>query len=390
MATIQVFLSHSSADKDVAERVVVALRGAGADVWFDEHNLGATQLLDEIQRQLRARPVFVVLLSKAAFASDWVKRECKWAFNIQLRDPSHIILPVVISPIDPNAFDDMLFLEDFKRVEGPHNTPYPEAEMLERTLRLLALTPAGQAAAPVAPQPAESVDDLMTQGRALAAQKRWAEALPFFQRATERDPRHADAWGELGRMLNELKRYTEALTAHDRSLALNDQQAWVWNNKGAALNGLGRREEALGAYERALALDPNYALAWYNKGVALNGLGRREEALAAYERALALDPNYAAAWYNKGVALNGLGRSEEALEACERALALDPGLALAWYNKGVVLENLKRYEEALAAYDRSFDRNDHRDWSAHARVYRALGRVAEAEAAERRAKELGG
>ena len=144
---------------------------AGADVWFDEHNLGATQLLDEIQRQLAARPVFVVLLSKSAFASDWVKRECKWAFNIQLRDPSHIILPVVISPIDPNAFNQLLFLEEYKRIEGPNNTPYPEAEMLERTLRLLALTPAGQAPTPTTPQPAESVDDLMTQGRALAGAK---------------------------------------------------------------------------------------------------------------------------------------------------------------------------------------------------------------------------
>ena len=384
MATMQVFLSHSSVDKDVAERVAVALRGAGADVWFDEHNLGATQLLDGIQRQLAARPVFVVLLSKAAFASDWVKRECKWAFNIQLRDPSHIILPVVISPIDPNALEsDALTWRSTSGSKAPHNTPYPEAEMLERTLRLLALTPAGQAAAVGAPQPTESVDDLMTQGRALAAQKRWAEALPFFQRATERDPNNASAWGELGRMLNELKRYAEALAAYDRSLALDHINVRAWNNKGVALDTWGAHEEALVAYDRALALDPNYAAAWYNKGVALDRLRRHEEALVAYDRALALDPNnvnawiqqgqraqppgaarggagglrpragpgprYAAAWYNKGVALDSLGRYEEALAAYDRALALElkPGLAAAWRNKGVALDNLGRYEEAI-------------------------------------------
>ena len=47
-----------------------------------------------------------------------------------------------------------------------------------------------------------------------------------------------------------------------------------------------------------------------------------------------------------------------ACQAFDRALALDPNLAFIWGNKAIAL--------------------------------RALGRVAEAEAAERRAKELGG
>jgi hypothetical protein len=54
MAIMRIILSHSSADMDVAERVANALRDAGADVWFDEQNLGATQLLGEIQLQLGA------------------------------------------------------------------------------------------------------------------------------------------------------------------------------------------------------------------------------------------------------------------------------------------------------------------------------------------------
>ena len=44
-------------------------------MWYDEHNLGAGQLLEEIQREVQARPVFVVLLSKNAFAAQWVRRE---------------------------------------------------------------------------------------------------------------------------------------------------------------------------------------------------------------------------------------------------------------------------------------------------------------------------
>jgi tetratricopeptide (TPR) repeat protein len=305
----------------LAQRVI-ALRGAGADVWFDEHNLGAQQLLTEIQRQLAGRPVFVVLLSPAAFASEWVRDECTWAWNIQKRDPSHVLLPVVIAPIEPSAFNSMLYLETYKRVATGGYHPLAEDQMLAETLRLLALTPGGQAPTAVTPAPTESVNDLLTQGNALAAQQRWAEALPFFQRATAQDLHHANAWGNVGRILNELRRYEEALVADERSLALNDRQTWGWNNKGNALKDLKRSEEAVAAYDRALAINPNYALAWYNKGLAL--------------------------------------------------------------------EHLKRYQEALTAYDRGFDRKNPQHWRAHARIYRALGRVAEAEEAERQAKALGG
>src|SRR5690348_14656250 len=241
MAQMRVFLSHSSVDNDVAVRIAEALRGAGADVWLDENNLRAQQLLDEINHQVLTRPVFIVLLSRAAFASDWVRDECKWAYNLLRRDPTRIILPVVVAALAPDAFDEMLYLEDFKRIEGPSHTPYAEADMIERTLRLLAMTPAGQIPASVAPQPGESLDDLLTQGRALAAQRRWVEALDFFQRATEVNSRSATAWGETGMMLGELKRPAEALVRYDRSLALNDQQGWVWSNRGAALEALGRR-----------------------------------------------------------------------------------------------------------------------------------------------------
>ena len=423
MATLQVFVSHTKDDRDFCHTVVDGLIGAGAEVWYDEHNMGSGMLLDTIEQEIRTRPVFIVILSPAALRSQWVRDECKWAYMRYKRDTTRIIQPVLAGAL-PDEDDLPLYLQDFKRIEAPGLQPYLAAEATRRLLHALALTPAGQAPTPVAPQPRESGDDLLERGKALIAQDRYAEALPLIERATRLLPNSFSAWANLGYLLNELKRYADALLAHERALALDPSNAIAWYNKGVALNELGRREEALAAYERALALDPADAAAWNNKGIALKGLGRREEALVAYERALALDPSNAFAWYNKGVALNELGRYDEALAALERALALDPadafawnnkGLALnelgrreealaayeralaldpadafAWYNKGDVLNDLGRYAEALEALDRGFDRNDWRDWKAHARAYRGLGRVAEAEAAERQAKALGG
>jgi tetratricopeptide (TPR) repeat protein len=424
MAQMRIFVSHSSADKATCDALVSALRGAGSDVWYDEHDLGAGVLRDEIMRELAARPVVVVILSKAAFNSRWVRDECEWAYNLYRRKPERLILPVVAGAYDPDDFDKVLYLESMKRVEGPGNRPYPLDEMIARTLQLLALTPAGQQPAAVAPQPTESVDDLLTQGKALSSQEKDAEALPFFQLATQLNPNSFDAWFNLAYTLGVLGRSLESLAASEKALALDPNDASSWGNMGNALFQLGRHAEAVMAYDKALALDPNLPQAWTNKGNMLCQFGRYAEALAAYDKALALDPNDFVTWTNKGNALTHLQRYEEALAACDKALALkpnsanvwngkgsvldalkrygealaaydkalalDPNLADAWYNKGCTLEGLKRFQEALAAYERGFDPNNAVDWNAKARVLRALGRNTGAAEAERRAKALGG
>jgi hypothetical protein len=53
MAVMQMFLSHSATEKDMAQVLIMALRGARANVWFDERNSSAKRLLDEIQLSSR-------------------------------------------------------------------------------------------------------------------------------------------------------------------------------------------------------------------------------------------------------------------------------------------------------------------------------------------------
>jgi tetratricopeptide (TPR) repeat protein len=357
---LRVFVSHASEDSAFCHTVVAALRGAGADVWYDEHNMGSGRLADEILRELGRRAIFVVILSKHAFASRWVKRETDWAEELKERDPSRAILPVTAGQIERDDFgteNGWLAYYSYKRVEASGFAPFAPDEAARRLLHALGLTPRGEAPAPIAPQPTESADDLLTRAKALIAQDKYAEALPLLERASQLTPGSFDAWGHLGFIFGELGRYQESLVVCDRALAIDDKQAWVWGNKGRALQGLERYEEALAVYDRTLALDPKLAGAWSNKGSALHSLRRYDEALAAYDRALVLDQNYADAWYNKGATLGDLGRYEEELNAYDRVLALDPNYALAWTNKALAL--------------------------------RALGRTAEAEAAEQRAKALG-
>ena len=76
MLPAEVFLSHSSQDREMASRVAETLRAHGVPVWFSESNiLGAQQWHDEIGAALVRCDWFIVLLSPDAVSSNWVKRE---------------------------------------------------------------------------------------------------------------------------------------------------------------------------------------------------------------------------------------------------------------------------------------------------------------------------
>jgi tetratricopeptide (TPR) repeat protein len=390
VSTMQVFVSHSHQDHSFCLGIVAALRRVGAEVWYDEHNLASGHISDAIDRELIRRPVVVVILSQAALASSWVRNECMRAYELLRRDPSRIFVPVTAGPFEADA--SWLFLSDFKRIEAPGMQPFPLEEACVRLLRALALTPAAAVSAAPAPKQGETLEELLGQGKALMAQQKDAEARAYLERATECDPRNFDAWANLGLVYRNTNRYREALAADDRALALDDKQAWVWNNKGKALSDLQRYDEALAAYDRALALEPRNTVAWNNKGTTLSYLDRYNEALAAYDRALMLDPQDAIAWNNKADGYNMTERYAEGLASAERALAIDPRLALAWGTKGRALEGLSQYVEALAAYVNALSLKAAYPYGleGRARVLRRLGRTAEEEHTEQRAKELGG
>lgn len=326
---MRIFVRHNHEDDGFCRELTSAMRHVGTDVWYDEHNMGAGSLLDTIELELRARPVFVVILSPPALASAWVRDECKWAFLRLRQDPRRLILPVLAAPVEKDAI--WLFLQDFKRIEKPNGHPYPGPEAIQRTLHALALTPTDPNTSPSAAQ-AEPMTyaDLLMHGKALEAQHKFAEAFSVFQQALEVVPGALLARRHLGYVQVELARDADALVTTAQVLELDPNDAFSWRNRANALNGLGRNGEALEAIEHALLLDPQDDFAWLYKGIALTHLQRSDDALVAFDRALSLDPGLHVAWMIEATLLRALNRDEEAATALARAQALDPTNAYAW------------------------------------------------------------
>lgn len=101
MTPHSVFISHAHADNELCDRYVEALKDRGLDIWYDRANMeSGRSLSDEIENQLQVRSAFVVMLTKAAIDSYWVKLEIGAFRDFVAREPSRLMLPVRIGPCE--------------------------------------------------------------------------------------------------------------------------------------------------------------------------------------------------------------------------------------------------------------------------------------------------
>jgi molecular chaperone DnaK len=134
-----IFVSHTHADSGYCREFVSELRQAGADVWFDEDDMSDGMLLDIVQQELSARPVFMVILSPAALnRSRWVKLEVTMAFQKLLSDERWHLLPVTGAPITASDLGDhWLALQSLYRIEGPALQPLAPRDAAREALQRL-------------------------------------------------------------------------------------------------------------------------------------------------------------------------------------------------------------------------------------------------------------
>lgn len=138
-----VFVSHCHEDNVWCRAFVAALGRAGADIWYDEKSLGYGLLMEEIERELRARPIFIPVLSPAAVASKWVRREVSAAIRLHDEQPERIVLPVIAERCEVP-----LLWGEYKWVSGPEDAGLSPDDAAERVIQTLGLA---QAAAPKRP-----------------------------------------------------------------------------------------------------------------------------------------------------------------------------------------------------------------------------------------------
>jgi protein O-GlcNAc transferase len=186
-------------------------------------------------------------------------------------------------------------------------------------------------------------------GIALAAQRRFADALPHFERAARDHPGDPQFWDNLALCQCELKQYATAEQSLRRSLALQPGSIEALVALGRVLHLHKRHEEAREALERVLTLAPGHPAAHYHLGEALTGLDQLEQAEQHLRLALAAEPNVAATHNALASVLLRQGLHSQAEQSFRDAIVLDPTSPFSHANLALVLSRQGRDAEAAAA-----------------------------------------
>jgi len=135
-----VFLSYASQDEEAARRICQALRAAGADVWFDQNELGGGDAWDaKIRRQIKECALFVPMISAntQARAEGYFRREWKLAVERTHDMADHVafLLPVVL---DGTTDREAHVPEKFREVQWTRaHTTEAETAFAQRAIKLL-------------------------------------------------------------------------------------------------------------------------------------------------------------------------------------------------------------------------------------------------------------
>jgi len=177
-------------------------------------------------------------------------------------------------------------------------------------------------------------------GNVAREQKKYEQAVGYFQKALQVDPEFFEAHYNLGKIYAILGQSREALGQFKKARELNPQDPDTYINIGVELSNLGQRDEALKMYEKALELDPDSYLVYSNIGVEYTALGDYEKAELYHKKALALNSFYGDGWYNLACTYARTNELEKSLTALNRAVRLD-GENIEYAKKDPELENIR-------------------------------------------------
>jgi WD40 repeat protein len=86
-----VFISHARVDREYVEKLAKFLQDEGIDVWYDAQLVPGRRYDDELEQRIEQCAAFIVVVSPAAKASDWVHDELELA-----REKDRDLMPVLL------------------------------------------------------------------------------------------------------------------------------------------------------------------------------------------------------------------------------------------------------------------------------------------------------
>jgi len=128
-----IFISYASGDRDKARTLAEFLRANGWSVWWDRAIPPGREFDEVIEEALDSAKCVVVLWSKSAAASRWVKTEAEVALR------RNVLVPVLIEQVTIPLEFRLLQAADLSRLQDPKSPQEPATrEQLDALVRSIA------------------------------------------------------------------------------------------------------------------------------------------------------------------------------------------------------------------------------------------------------------
>jgi tetratricopeptide (TPR) repeat protein len=180
---------------------------------------------------------------------------------------------------------------------------------------------------------------------------KYAEAVPAWKVAADKDPSDARPYNNMGVALAATGKTSDAIAAYEKSLSMNNDSSQTHNNFGSALAEAGRFDEAGTHIRKAIELNPDNGTAHINLGHLLEVTGHRQEAMEQLTLGMQIAPKNPDGHNIYGVILAREGKLDEAIVELQQAVSLAPGNPECHYNLGRALAATNRFLEALPQFE---------------------------------------
>jgi tetratricopeptide (TPR) repeat protein len=198
----------------------------------------------------------------------------------------------------------------------------------------------------------ENVDALLGLARVDRMRDRQPQAIAYYRRAIESNPRMGMPYLELGQMLEANGQITEAIANY--RLALDNRM--LHPDFLATLADVCQKrnwtDEALDNYLAAVSLRPSDAGLRIRAGRCLANAKKYTEAQQQFRIATELAPDMGQAHFLYGMELGRAAQYDDAVARFREAARLLPGVAAPQINLAITLKSMGRREEAIQEFQR--------------------------------------
>lgn len=206
----------------------------------------------------------------------------------------------------------------------------------------LSTVPGGTAADPTAVVSGGSgrKGDVWGEALDMAAQQRWAEAVPLLAKAVEEEPEDPERLSTQAKVLYRIARFDQAKLAAEKAIEFEPGRADHYTLLYTIEVSREDLAAAAAALERARAINPNSKDVWKQTAFLASRSEDVDAEIAAYEKVVEIDAADAEAWTSLGDLYTRKGDTAKSEAAYQRVVEIAPDNAhQVFFNLGALVMN---------------------------------------------------